>query len=382
MRYVALEILMISPTIAPYSHLPGIIGGMETYVNNLTMQLVKNGNYVTLFTKLNHNIDKDFLNGHLRIIGLKTLGLLSYPKIISLLKNRYDIVHSHQLFTSSSILGCLGANILKTPSVLTDHGGGSKTMAALQNILPRAPKIFATVSKYSSCCISRLYKKARCFEVYGGVDLTSFNPKKDVEWLRKKLDVEGYNVLLCVSRLLPSKGVDIMIKALEYLPKRTKLIIVGRCTDQNYFNYLKKLANHRNNQQVIFTDQVSDNQLPFFYNICDVFIMPSVHIDYIGRYHRLPELLGLSKLEAMACGKPVVVSNVGGLPEYVFNRENGFVVKEGDVRQLACAIYNILVDTNLSEKMGQAGLSIIKNNFTWEAVTKRVMKTYKLASME
>ena len=139
------------------------------------------------------------------------------------------------------------------------------------------------------------------------------------------------------------------------------------------------LANKICPKRVLFTGIVSTNMLPKFYNACDIFVLPSVYHDYSGNYHRFSELLGLVKFEAMACGKPVVVSDVGGLPEQITNGKNGYVAKAGNEFQLAKAINNLLADDTLRKIMGRAGLELVQRKFTWHNIAKHVIQCYKSA---
>lgn len=103
----------------------------------------------------------------------------------------------------------------------------------------------------------------------------------------------------------------------------------------------------------------------------------SVNHDCFGHHYNFPELLGLVKLEAMACGKPVVVSNVGGLPELIINGTHGYIVKEGSELELAKAINAILVNDELRKEMGQNALKLMQTRFSWRKVAERIIEFYK-----
>jgi Glycosyltransferase len=379
-----MDILMISPTVPPLSAISGIVGGMETYVFSLAEALanIKN-NYVTVFTGSKKHGVEIYAGNHLKILGTKSLSVFPfstqnplYLDMKPLLSGGYDIIHAHQLYTLSSILSCSLAKMQSIPSILTDHGGGSKPLVALGNLPAKFPSAFATVSAYSSICINRLVPNAKTFVVYGGVDINRFKPLQNFDWLRKKFDIEDSFVILYVGKVAPYKGVEVLIKALHYLPKTAKLLIVGPCLDKAYLNYLQTIIAVLPGR-VHFTGSIADDELPLYYNICDVFVMASIHTDYIGKYHRFPELLGLSKLEAMACNKPIVVSAVGGLPEGVVEGENGFVFAEGDEKQLAQSIEVLLNDDKLKKQMGNVAYREVHENFTWTCVANRVMAAYR-----
>lgn len=123
--------------------------------------------------------------------------------------------------------------------------------------------------------------------------------------------------------------------------------------------------------------QIHSHELPDYYNVCDVFIQPSLYLDYVGRYHRLSELLGLSKFEAMACGKPVVVSKVGGLPEKIVDGKNGYTIGPGNGKELADCVTELLVDKNLRRKVGENALSTVERELTWSKVASDVLDFYE-----
>jgi phosphatidylinositol alpha-1,6-mannosyltransferase len=213
--------------------------------------------------------------------------------------------------------------------------------------------------------------------VYGGVDTSIFHPNLEVEQLKQELNLAECDVVLYVGRVMPHKGIETLIKALPSLPRDTKLLIVGPIVDREYYEYLSTLANKANPENVLFTGSVKTQELAKYYNVCDVFVQPSTYYDYRGRYHRFPELLGLTKFEAMACGKPVIVSNVGGLPEQVINGKNGYVIRAGDETKLGEVANILLADRKLNRDIGREGLKLVKERFTWRAVAQHVLKLYK-----
>jgi len=380
---------MITPEIPPLWGKTGYIGGGETYPINLALALAKANHHVTLVTSGGSQGKEANFGDNLRIVWAKSITSIPFRhqnplllKIRPLLNEDYEIVHVHQLRTISSVMGCGIAKIRKKPSILTDHGGGSRAFFPSPFLPARFPDAFAAVSHFSSNWFKYLAPKASNFVIYGGVDTGIFHPQNNLETLRQGLKTEGYHIILYVGRVLPYKGIDVLIGALRYLPLNTKLLIVGPCIDKACLEYLKGLASNISPNRVHFLGAVKDEELPLFFNICDVFVMPTVNIDYLGRYHPFPEFFNLSTLEAIACGKPVVVSNTGGLPESIFNGENGFVVKQRDEKQLAHAIEILLEDEKLRTKMGVAGLKWIQKEFTWSMIATKVVRVYETVLRE
>jgi glycosyltransferase involved in cell wall biosynthesis len=102
-----------------------------------------------------------------------------------------------------------------------------------------------------------------------------------------------------------------------------------------------------------------------YYKSADIYVQPS-------RY----ETFGIAILEAMACGKTVVASNVGGIPFLVIDGETGLLFENGNVRDLAEKILNLLNDKELREKMGKAGKKRAEE-FTWDKIAKQTVEVYK-----
>lgn len=360
-------------------------GGMGVFSLNLSIELARQGNMVTLVLGSDDN-RKQSLSANLNIEYVKTIKFpfdTRIPQALfkKLAQSSYDVIHVHQFFTSFSFISCVAGRLRKVPCIVTDHGGGENIWRAIHVPLARSVNAFAAVSEFSLRSLLRLgpsmcaRKNSRV--VYGGVDPTLFHPDYNVEHLKQELDLDRSRVILAVGRLLPQKGVDVLIRALGLLPSDTRLLVVGAVYDREYFRYLVTLSEKMFPRRVIFLGEVEAEKLAELYNICDVFVQSSVYYDYKGRHHPLPELLGLTKLEAMACRKPVIVSDVGGLPELIVDGKNGYVFSAGDKKELAQKLHYLLENDEARKKIGQEGFSLVNSKFTWKAVAKRVINIYR-----
>jgi glycosyltransferase involved in cell wall biosynthesis len=117
---------------------------------------------------------------------------------------------------------------------------------------------------------------------------------------------------------------------------------------------------------VRFTGRIEPSELPFFYSACDVFVVPSVL-----------EAFGLATVEATACGKPVIGTDVGGIPDTITDGLNGFLVKPRDPEVLAEKISVLLKDSGLRERMGKASREIADKRFNIEERTRRIIRPYE-----
>jgi glycogen(starch) synthase len=177
--------------------------------------------------------------------------------------------------------------------------------------------------------------------------------------------------VLFVGGLEPRKGLEYLLHAMEYVIDEVplaKLIAVAktgfRGTDE--WGWFSDLADRLGiSEHMEFNESVDQETLLGFYSECDVLVLPSK-----------TEGWGLSLMEAMACGKPVVASNAGGIPELVRDRTDGILVRPGDVRGLADSIIELLKNPDLRVKMGKNGRKRVQE-FSWDETAKVVLREYE-----
>ena len=147
--------------------------------------------------------------------------------------------------------------------------------------------------------------------------------------------------------------------------ERLKLLVVG---GGNMLGYYQQLANKLGAaDRVVFAGRVDDGALPACYAASDFAVLPS---------RDSSEGFGLALLEAMACGKAVIGSDVGGIPELIEDWRNGILVKARDPEALANAIHALYVDDELRTKMGEAGRRFAELQ-DWRVVADRVSSLYR-----
>jgi 1,2-diacylglycerol 3-alpha-glucosyltransferase len=168
--------------------------------------------------------------------------------------------------------------------------------------------------------------------IYNSIDKKRFHPGIDGAKVRKKYGIKDKDpVLLYVGRISPHKGIDLLIKSFNLILKENpnaKLLIVGKQTFDDYTEELKRLARKINEKVIIFTDFISDKELPYYYATCNVYTTATLWEGY-----------DLPVVEAQACGKPVVAFDLCSHPEVV---KNGILVKPKDIEEFAKAILKIL----------------------------------------
>ena len=124
-------------------------------------------------------------------------------------------------------------------------------------------------------------------------------------------------------------------------------------------------------KEVYFTGKVQANKTSDFFNMCDIFVLPSI-IDSKGE----TETLGVVSMEAMACEKPVVASNVGGIPDVVDN-DVGFLVEPGNPDDIAEKLLILLKDKKLREEKGKNGRKKVQTKFSSEVLVSNLIEIYK-----
>ena len=258
-------------------------------------------------------------------------------------------------------MAAVGARIMGKRAVVTDHGLGG---GGWLGVLPRLFDRFLTVSQYSADLLHAPPDRTRV--IYGGADPERFAPQRD----------DHRAGVLFVGRFTPHKGVDRLIRA---LPEGAHLTLAGseghdtQKPESDYPQYLRELAA---GGSIRFARNVSDVELPVLYRRARVFVLPSVHQTCYGRYVEISELLGLTVLEAMASGTPVICSRVGGVPEIVTEGVTGFLVEPGNVEQLRERISLLLADKALADRMGRAARESVLERLTWDKCAERCLESY------
>lgn len=206
----------------------------------------------------------------------------------------------------------------------------------------------------------------KCVVIPYGIDIKRFEltPKASSK-LKEIQQKYGSPLLLFVGRLIYYKGLEYLIEAMKDI--NASLIIVGKGPLQ------KKLAAQAQKlgvaDRIQFLGEVADEELPLYFHACDIFVLPSVERS---------EAFGLVQLEAHACSKPVVSTNLTtSVPFANLDGKTGLVVPPRSSEALAQATNKLLADSNLRKQLGEAGKQRVEKEFTREVMAKKVMEVYK-----
>ncbi len=206
-----------------------------------------------------------------------------------------------------------------------------------------------------------------------GIDCTVFTPSEDRKALRRKLELPETGPLIgCFGRIRHQKGndlfIDAVIKAFDRKAPGTALVM-GRATDDNadYLADLKsKVAGAGYGDRVVFRDEVPMEQLADHFRALDLYVAPQ-------RW----EGFGLTPLEAMACGAPVVATRVGAFEDLILDQKTGYLVDIEDVAAIADRLEKLLTDDELREQMGRAARHRATQEFTLQKEADAIIQVYR-----
>ena len=211
--------------------------------------------------------------------------------------------------------------------------------------------------------------RAELVQLTPGVDVETFRPDVDGSVVRGRYGLGERPVIVCVSRLVPRKGQDTLLRALRLLRPThpdVALLLVGA---GRYFADLEQLAHELGvRDQVVFAGGVPHAELPAHYAAGDVFAMPC----RTRRRGMDVEGLGIVYLEASATGLPVVAGDSGGAPDAVLDGETGYVVGGRDTAALTRRLIALLDDAALRARLGAAGRAWVERDWRWDLLSQRL----------
>ena len=276
-----------------------------------------------------------------------------------------DIVHSHY----ASSYGLIGALSGFHPYLISLWGGDIFSF-------PNKSVLHKEILKFSLSKADRILSTSRVMEAEAkkytdkeviitpfGIDIERFYPKKENNFFKPDDIVIG-----TIKTLEKRYGIDYLIKAFKLLRKKfpnkpLKLLIVGGGTQREFLERMVKELDLEN--ETIFTGYINHDDIQKYHNMLDIYVAMS-----------LEESFGVAILEASACGKPVVVSNVGGLPEVVEHEKTGFVVEKENPEAIASAIGKLICNTELRIEMGRKGREKVINEYDWNESVKKMISVY------
>jgi phosphatidylinositol alpha-1,6-mannosyltransferase len=265
------------------------------------------------------------------------------------------------------------AGIARAVALTHGHEVGWAALPGARGLLKRIGRGCDVVTYLSEYQRSRLAKPLEGLttlkRLAPGVDTDMFHPDVDGSEVRARHGLSDRPTIVCVSRLVPRKGQDTLIRALPAVRRRVPgaaLLIVSGGPDRDR---LRKLARScAVEADVVFTGSVPYRELPAHYAAGDVYAMPC----RTRRGGLDVEGLGIVYLEASATGLPVVGGDSGGAPDAVLEGETGYVVGGQDLPALTDRLVELLTDRDLAARMGAAGRKWTESEWTWDLQASRM----------
>jgi D-inositol-3-phosphate glycosyltransferase len=408
-----LNVAMISYHTCPLAILGGKdTGGMNVYVRELTRHLGQACVHVDVFTRsqdehVPHVLhDLGYGNRVVHVpagpeVPLPKPQLADYlPQFVEGITRfsaekgiHYDLVHSHYWMSGMAgkalktrwqvpmvhmfhTLGQMKNRIARRPEEME----GEYRIAGEQEVLQVADRIIAATPAEQSQLEFLYHASSRKLTIIPpGVDTSHFYPIPADE-ARAAIGLSPENrMILYVGRIEPLKGVETLIRAMSLLRQQHllsevphHLAIVGGDPDADPLQMnaemarLQKLCRDLGNcDTIIFLGKRGQETLPYYYSAAEMVVVPSHY-----------ESFGMVALEAMACGVPVVASQVGGLAFLVQDGETGFVVPDGEPEALAERLGRLIQDPELRRRLGQQAAAYAQD-YAWGNITRRVISVYK-----
>jgi phosphatidyl-myo-inositol dimannoside synthase len=368
----------VTRTLLVTNDFPPRPGGIQQFVHNLAVRQPK-GSLVVYCSKYRgweeFDADQPF-----DVIREDTSVLLPTPAVA---RRAASIARDYECdavwFGAAAPLGLLAAGLkertgIKRAVALTHgHEAGWAALPGARQLLRRVARgndVVTYLGEYFRSRLDRAIGGLTTLEQLApGVDTDAFSPSASGEAVRVRHGLVDRPVVVCVSRLVPRKGQDTLIRSLPLIRRQVPdaaLLIVG---GGPYRSTLEGLAARCGvTPHVVFTGTVPWPELPDHHAAGDVFAMPC----RTRRGGLDVEGLGIVYLEASAVGRPVVAGDSGGAPDAVREGITGYVVPGRDVPALAERLVALLSDSTLAERLGTAGRAWVEESWRWDTQADRL----------
>lgn len=372
-----MRIAHVTATFPPYYAGTGLV----CYQN--AIGLARRGHQVEVFTAANSN-SKFKYPEEIVVHSLPILFRIgNAPFLLGILGIRdFDIIHLHYPFIFGAEMIWAVSRIRKIPYVLTHHndliGDGLRkyifegySMLSTRIIYSGAAK-FSVVSKdYAlNCWVTSILRDrwGDVVEIPNGVDTKSFRPELDGKVIRRRLGINDESKVLLFVGVLDRahhfKGVDQLLRAISKIERSEVILMIIGDGDQKpmYIHLARELGL---DERIYFLGTIPHKDLPPFFAAADVVVLPS----------NPPESFGMVLIEAMACGRPVIASNLPGVRTVVEGA--GKLVNPGDVNDLVEKINLMVQDTEYRKRMGAAGRQKVEQKYAWPVIHPKLEALYE-----
>ena len=305
---------------------------------------------------------------------------------------RYDLFHGH--YVDAGVVTLEVAKSFDKPAFFTAHSLGAwkrEQMAGDPGEMEEKYKFNHRVSEelrifesVDGQTVTTDLQREKIRDLYGfesdnisvippGVDIDAFRPIGPGRSIAKPQLPQRY--IFCLSRIDANKGHDLLLDAFDIVSKEitdVQLIIGGgspkpKQTEIEVLAAMREIMDKKAlNARVRITGYIPDESLAAYYQNAELFVLPSIF-----------EPFGMTALEAMACGAPVVASKLGGIKDVISSGENGLLVDPSDPNEFAGAMIRLLKDRQASRVMGKKGSQIIRSQYSWQAMARKHIAFYE-----
>ena len=368
-----------------------LVGGIETYASTIARGLAERGHHVKVYTSRVPQVPVHEVWHGIHIYRLPSITRpLPYPLIPSLvpalIRDQCDIIHAHINSPMTVEIAAIASQLTGTPLVVTYHADAlitdlverpaylhrriSQVYWLSRHIVAHtARRLIVTSPLYLEISSFLQRYRSKTVVIPAAVDPIFLSPLLEAGKAKEQIGYQKEDqLILFVGRLVPYKGLFTLLQALRPVLKHNphaQLAIVGSGPQEPYLR--QAIHKLRIDKAVRFLGRLSHETLLLAYSACDLFVLPS---------RSRSEAFGIVLLEAMARGKPVVATRVGGISYVVPDGKAGLLVPPNDPSSLASAIIRLLEDPALRRRMGRAGRLHVQNNFSLHRIISKLEELY------
>ncbi|RZU52882.1 phosphatidylinositol alpha-1,6-mannosyltransferase [Krasilnikovia cinnamomea] len=353
-------------------------GGIQQFVHNLAVR--QPAGSVVVYASTWRGAAKFDAEQPFEVVREDTGVLLPTPAVA---RRAAELARAHDCdsvwFGAAAPLGLLAdglrrrAGVTRAVGLTHGHEIGWAALPGARQLLRRiadGADVLTYLGEYQRVRLARaLGERTELHRLAPGVDVDAFHPDVDGAAVRARYGLTDRPVIVCVSRLVPRKGQDTLIRALPEVRRRVPGAALLLGSGGPYRKTLARLAReHGVESDVVFTGSVPWAELPALFAAGDVYAMPcrtrAAGLDVEG--------LGIVYLEASATGLPVVGGDSGGAPDAVRDGETGYVVGGRDLAALTERLVELLSDPAKARAMGAAGRAWVEREWRWEQQADRM----------
>ncbi|WP_455283168.1 glycosyltransferase family 4 protein [[Eubacterium] cellulosolvens] len=375
-----MKILYLIQRFLPY------IGGAENHLHQIARRLPSN--YETSVITFGSQ-DKKYQVGKISVRSYQGFRIhwgtgfttISHGMFKDLLRMKPDIIHAHTYGFAHTDFASFIGKMKNVPLVVTTHYDRSKAdeisklllRELYDNVIGRmtlslANKILAVTDYEKKFLVSKFsLNDEKVSVIPNGVEVDKFRNLPDPHSMISRYGLKKSRVALFVGRIERKKGIQYLLRAASKVVTEFpnfKILVVG--PDWGYQNELKKIAkNLKIENIVIFAGQLNELDLLKAYNLSEFSVLPS-----------LGEATGLTILESMAAGRPIVASRLPTISEFLTHEKDGILFEPGNSEKLANSIISLMSNQKLKEKLIQNG-KIISEQRDWSKIVKMIIDVYQ-----